>query len=123
MDDETDRAAAALAEVVVPPARAAELQKALARLYRKRGEHDLAIRQLTCLLQDHADDLTPQQNATPPALSWRAELFARRAGGSRRRNFGPLARAAGARGAVKRLLEILPARADRLRAPSNWRAS
>lgn len=61
VDDETDRAAAALAEVVRHQPRAAELQVALARLYRKRGEHDLAIRQLTRLLQDHADDLTPSQ--------------------------------------------------------------
>lgn len=48
VDDELIRAAAALAEAVRHQPRAAEgLQVALARLYCKRGEHDLAIRQLT----------------------------------------------------------------------------
>ena len=45
------RAAAALAEVVRHQPRAPpSCRRKLARLYRKRGEHDLAIRQLTRLL-------------------------------------------------------------------------
>jgi lipopolysaccharide biosynthesis regulator YciM len=65
VDDKTEQAASALAEVVRHQPRAAELHVALARLYRKRGEHDLAIRLLTQLLQHYADDLTPlQRDAT-----------------------------------------------------------
>ena len=57
---ETDRAAAALGRGGAPPAARRRAASGLARLYRKRGEHDRhppADR----LLQDHADDLTPPQ--------------------------------------------------------------
>ena len=60
VNNHSDRAVEALTEVVRHAPRDHELPLVLAQLHKKRGEHDLAIRLLTPILQQ-VDDLQPSQ--------------------------------------------------------------